>query len=173
MLEGIQFMANVKKEDRVDGTEILKLNHLGLGLRTIGDLLGCHAATVAVRLKELGVEVVDTRKNFMGDVYNSLTDDEKEWLVDTLYNSGKSVKSFISEVIKEAFKNAPKASAPVTSPLPPMAVQQDISSRQRALEELLKEVRTTDVVVTRTFMDEHEEPVMEVVPETKSLFTVE
>lgn len=111
-------MSNVKKEDRVDGTVIRKLNRLGLGLRAIGAILGCHAATVAGRLKEMGEEPIDTRQNFMEDIYNALSSDEREWLADNLYSMGIPVKEFVLRIIKEAFSNAPATPSAAPTPLP-------------------------------------------------------
>lgn len=120
-------MTNVKREDRVDGTVIRKLNRIGLGLRAIGAILGCHAATVAGRLKEMGEEPIDTRQNFMEDIYNQLSPDEREWLADTLYASGIPIKEFILQMIKESYTNAPVTpkAAPTPLPVSSLPVQDD------------------------------------------------
>lgn len=111
-------MGNVKREDRADGTEILKLNLVGLGLQAIGELVGCHEATVSVKLKEMGVSANDTRRNFMGEVYNVLPEETREWLADTLYTTRTPIKDFVVQLLREAHRNAPEAPVPVPTPLP-------------------------------------------------------
>lgn len=111
-------MSNVNKEDRADGTEIRKLNNLGMGLKAIGRRVGCHPSTVKIKLQEMGIEPVDTRRNFMEDVYNSLTPEEAEWLADNLYNLQIPVKEFVTRVIREAYKAAPVAATAAPTPLP-------------------------------------------------------
>lgn len=115
-------MANVKKANRVQDTDIKRLNHVGLGLKAIADLLGCHAATVTLRLKAMGVDPTDTRRSFMEQVFLSLTPDEQEWLSHNLYNSGTSIKEFTTRLIKEAYAQAPVVAAPTPPPMPEMTV---------------------------------------------------
>jgi hypothetical protein len=116
-------MGNVRKEDRADGSDILKLNLVGLGLQAIGEIVGCHEATVSVKLKEMGVAPNDTRRNFMGEVYNCLSEDEREWLADRLYTSKTSVKDFVIKLIKEQYRVAPAAPAAEPTPLPVSQVE--------------------------------------------------
>lgn len=111
-------MGNVKKEDRADGTEILRLNLVGLGLQAIGEIVGCHAATVSVKLKEMGVASNDTRRNFMEEVYNCLSEEEREWLADILYTSKVPIKDFVVQLLKERHRVAPPEPGPELTPLP-------------------------------------------------------
>jgi hypothetical protein len=111
-------MGNVKKEDRADGTEILKLNLVGLGLQAIGEIVGCHEATVSVKLKEMGVAPNDTRRNFMGEVYNCLPEEVQEWLADTLYTSKTPVKDFVIKLLIEQHRVAPAVPTAEPTPLP-------------------------------------------------------
>lgn len=111
-------MANVKKANRVQDTDIKRLNHVGLGLGTIAKVLGCHAATVTLRLKAMNVEPTDTRRSFMDDVFKHLTSEEQEWLSHNLYNSNTPVKDFIVSLIKVAHTQAPAVAAVVPAPIP-------------------------------------------------------
>ena len=121
-------MANVKKANRVQDTDIKRLNHVGLGLKAIADLLGCHAATVTLRLKAMGVDPTDTRRSFMEQVFLSLTPDEQEWLSHNLYNSGTSIKEFTTRLIKEAYAQNPALAAPMPAPLPEMQGSEEIDA---------------------------------------------
>lgn len=111
-------MGNMRKEDRADGTDIVKLNLMGLGLQAIGEIVGCHEATVSVKLKEMGVAPNDTRRNFMGEVYNCLSEEEREWLADTLYTSKTPVKDFVIKLLKEQYRVAPAVPTAEPTPLP-------------------------------------------------------
>jgi hypothetical protein len=120
-------MGNVRKEDRADGTDILKLNLVGLGLQAIGEIVGCDQATVSVKLKEMGVPPNDTRRNFMAAVYNCLTEEEREWLADTLYTSKTSVKDFVIRLLKEQYRLAPAVPTAEPTPLPPPISQVELA----------------------------------------------
>lgn len=111
-------MANVKKADRVQDTDIKRLNHVGLGLKAIAEHLGCHAATVTLRLKAMGIGPTDTRRSFMEQVFFSLTSDQQDWLSHNLFNAGISVKEFVSQLIQEAYQQNPGTvpAAPVELP---------------------------------------------------------
>ena len=111
-------MANVKKANRVQDTDIKRLNHVGLGLKAIADLLGCHAATITLRLKAMGIEPTDTRRSFMEAVFTSLSPAEQDWLSHNLFNSGIGIKEFVATLIREAHANAPvvAVAAPVAMP---------------------------------------------------------
>lgn len=111
-------MANVKKSERVQDTDIKRLNHVGLGLKAIADKLGCHAATVTTRLKALGVKPIDTRRSFLEQVFEGLTPDEQDWLSHNLYNADISIREFVVQLIKEAFSSAPAVAPPTPAPMP-------------------------------------------------------
>lgn len=100
-------MANVKKAHRVQDIDIKRLNHVGLGLKAIAEHLGCHAATVTLRLKAMNIEPTDTRRSFMEQVFFSLTPDQQDWLSHNLFNAGIGVKEFVSTLITEAYQNNP------------------------------------------------------------------
>ena len=111
-------MANVKKANRVQDTDIKRLNHVGLGLKAIAELLGCHPATITLRLKAMAVEPIDTRRSFMEQVFLSLSREEQEWLSHNLFNAGLGIREFVTTLIKEAFAAAPAvAPAPVAMPV--------------------------------------------------------
>jgi hypothetical protein len=96
-------MANVKKANRVQDTDIKRLNHMGLGLKAIADLLGCHAATITLRLTAMGISPTDTRRSFMEQVFKSLSPEEQDWLSHNLFTAGIGVKEFVTSLIREAY----------------------------------------------------------------------
>lgn len=113
-------MANVKKELRVSDVDIKRLNHVGLGLKAIATNLGCHAATINLRLKAMGLNPTDTRRSFMEQVFLNMTRDEQDWLSHNLFNAGISAKKFIADLIKEAYAQASKnthTATPVAMPV--------------------------------------------------------
>lgn len=113
-------MANVKKANRVQDTDIKRLNHVGLGLKAIADILGCHPATITLRLKDMGIEPTDTRRSFMESVFTSLTSAEQDWLSHNLFNAGIGIKEFVAKLIREAYSNAPAVATPVPVAMPTM-----------------------------------------------------
>lgn len=60
---------------------LLALNSLGLSLSTIAKKTGFHSSTVTQRINKLGAEPADTRRAFMEDIYNGLTEDQRDWLI--------------------------------------------------------------------------------------------
>jgi hypothetical protein len=114
-------MANVKKANRVQDIDIKRLNHLGLGLKAIADLLGCHPATVTLRLQALGIDATDTRRSFMEQVFNGLNKQEQDWLSHNLFNNGIGIKDFVIMLVKEAYvASAHVAVAVAPAPMPAM-----------------------------------------------------
>lgn len=111
-------MANVRKSNRVSDTDIVRLNHAGLSLKAIADLLGCHPATITLRMKAMGTEPFDTRRSFMEEVFKGLESEEGEWISHHLFNNQISIKHFVTNAIKDACKNAP--------PLPVATVEQPV-----------------------------------------------
>jgi hypothetical protein len=163
-------MANVKKEDRADGTEIRKLNLLGLGLKKIGSILKCDPATVSLRLKDMGIKPTDTRRNFMEDIYEALDTEEKELLADMLYSLDTPIKPYILGLIKEKLKTATRVPEPIITPLPPMQPVTDLNIpplgvAQQVLEETLEKIIANSTAVMRTFVGDNGEVQMEDVTE--------
>ncbi len=111
-------MGNVKKDMRVQDVDIRRLNHMGLGLRAIADMLGCHAATITLRLKAMGIDPTDTRRSFMEEVFKSLPENQRDWLSHNLFNKGISVKTFISQLIGEAYELSDKETSISATPVP-------------------------------------------------------
>lgn len=95
-------MANVKKALRVKDSDIVKLNYVGLPLKAIGEILGCHYATVTNRMKAMRIAPVDTRHSFMEDIFKSLSVEQQEWLINYLYNNQIPIKNFLSFLIQQA-----------------------------------------------------------------------
>ena len=154
----ISIMANVKKDNRVHDTDIKRLNHVGLGLKTIADILGCHAATITLRLKKMGVDPTDTRRNFMESVFTHLTPAEQDWLSHNLFNSGLGIKEFVTALIKEAHTNAPAVAvaAPAAMPAmqtvvpaePPVKVEETPEAEVQIAPEKVEEAPVTDPPTT-------------------------
>jgi len=111
-------MGNVKKQDRVAEQDVLRLNHVGIGIKAIAGLLHCHSATVSDRLKEAGVAPTDTRRSFMESVFLALSEEQQDWLSTYLYSRGISVQDYLVGLIKADHETAP---ALVAAP-PPMPV---------------------------------------------------
>lgn len=102
-------MANVLRINRKAGDiDILRMNNIGLSLRTVGEELGIHPTSVAARLRSLGVEPADTRRTFMEDVFRALTGDEQGWLSDQL-NENLQVKAYVIKLIKDKYKSEQNA----------------------------------------------------------------
>lgn len=85
---------------KVSDADLLRLNSVGLSLRTISEILKCHQSTLTLRLKDLGVPPADTRHSFMEDVFSKLSPDEQEWLADQLSGT-TSIKDFLRLLIKQ------------------------------------------------------------------------
>lgn len=113
-------MGNVRKDLRVQDVDVKRLNHMGLGLRAIAEELGCHPATITTKLAAMGLEPTDTRRSFMEQVFNSLEQDQKDWLSHNLFNTGIGVREFITGLIREAWETHGKqtvmAAVPTATP---------------------------------------------------------
>ena len=92
------FRPNRKASD----DELIKYNSLGLSLQTIAKKFNCHPSTVTQRLKDLGIPVADTRRAFMEDIYESLSQPQKDFLSEQL-GPTTSVKDFVKKLIVEEF----------------------------------------------------------------------
>lgn len=160
-------MANVKKVNRVNDTDIKRLNHVGLGLKTIADTLGCHAATITLRLKKLGIDPTDTRRSFMEAVFTSLSQAEQDWLSHNLFNSGIGIKEFVTTLIKEAYANAPAVAVAAPAAMPAM---QTVVPAEPPLK--VEEMPAAEVQVAPEKVEEPAETqVAEPVAPVKSLFS--
>lgn len=82
--------------------QLLTLNNLGLSLQTIADTVGCHPTTVTQRLKSLGVPVADTRRSFMEDIYNTLNENQRAFVVDQL-GSTTTIKEYVRKLILDSY----------------------------------------------------------------------
>ena len=76
------------------------MNSVGISLATIASIIGCHPATISLRLKQLNIPPADTRRAFMEDIIVMLSDDQQEWLVNQL-GPHISVKDFVRNLIVE------------------------------------------------------------------------
>ena len=120
-------MANVKKEDRVQNEDVRRLNHLGLGLKAIAEHLGCNAATVTLRLKEMNLTPVDTRRSFMEKIYKSLSPEEQDWLSHNLLVNDIPIHEFVVGLIKQAYATDPGQTSAAPVPMPEMISSAPVS----------------------------------------------
>lgn len=134
-------MANVKKSARVVDTDIVRLNHVGLSLKAIANLLGCHPATITLRLQALGVAPSDTRRSFMEQVFAGLTDVEQEWLSHHLFNNGIPISAYITSLIKADHRTAPEL-VPTPAVMPEMF---QVKTTDDLLEEIAAELESAEI----------------------------
>ncbi len=86
------------RRKQTNDIEIIGLNSVGLSLAGIGQRLGVHHTTVTSRLKILGIAPADTRRAFMEDIYDKLTDAQRDWLIEQL-SGGRPIKDFVKNLI--------------------------------------------------------------------------
>lgn len=94
-------MANPSNRIAADA-DLIRLNSVGLSLKTVAGIVGIHPSTVTLRLQSMGVDPADTRRAFMEDVFRRLSPDEQEWLADHLRDSNINVKTFVFRLIQQA-----------------------------------------------------------------------
>lgn len=111
-------MANVKKVNRVQDTDIKRLNHVGLGLKAIAQILGCHPATITLRLEAMGVKPTDTRRSFMERVFMALPNDVQDWLSNDLYNNGIGIQEFVTKLIVDRYEGCDRVVSAAPAPMP-------------------------------------------------------
>ena len=96
-------MSNVYRPNRKSTDEqVIRMNSVGISLATIASIIGCHPATISLRLKQLNIPPADTRRAFMEDIVVTLSDDQQEWLVNQL-SPHISVKDFVRNLIVEEY----------------------------------------------------------------------
>lgn len=149
-------MGNVKKSERVQDTDIRRLNHIGLSLKAIAELLGCHPATVTLRLKAMKVAPFDTRRSFMEQVFMSLTTEQQEWLSHHLYNNDISIKDYIVSLIRDAYATANSLAAS-PAPMPKMKTAQTTPVEPDLLAEV-EAAQATIPMVEPEFVDDDGQP---------------
>lgn len=82
--------------------DIIRLNSVGLSLSRISRDLGIHHTTVTHRLKILNIAPADTRRAFMEDIFDSLSLQQQEWLLNQL-GSGYSIKDMVKSLMVKEF----------------------------------------------------------------------
>jgi hypothetical protein len=92
----------IRSTRKATDQDIIRLNSVGLSLRTIGKILGCHPTTITLRLNALGVPPANTRRAFMEEIYNQLSDEQKLWLEAQL-GPKLPIKDFIANLIVQRF----------------------------------------------------------------------
>lgn len=97
---------------KADDNQIIELNNVGLSLTDIAQRLDVHHTTITYRLRALGIPPADTRRAFMKEIFESLSEQQQTWLMGQLV-AGYSAKDFIRTLlVKEFIKRA----APVKTP---------------------------------------------------------
>jgi hypothetical protein len=97
-------------QKKANDNDIVNLNNVGISLCGIAERLKLHHTTITYRLKQLGIQPVDTRRAFMEDIYESLSPMQRAWLMDQL-SPGYSVKEYVrSLLIREFMDRPPKPS---------------------------------------------------------------
>lgn len=94
-------MARPGRKKKVDDARLLGLNSVGLSLNDQANRMGVHHTSVAKRLSELGVYPMDTRRSFMADLFDDLSESQQEWLISRLV--GQPVKGFIKSLLVQEF----------------------------------------------------------------------
>jgi hypothetical protein len=90
------------RNKKIDDDRLIGFNSVGLSLGETAERLGVHHTTVTHALKGLGIPPADTRRSFMGDVFNGLTEAQQEWLIQQL-GPGLSVKDFVRGLIVQKY----------------------------------------------------------------------
>ena len=83
---------------KVNDTDVIALNSVGISLAGIAKRLNCHHTTVTSRLGSLGVSPADTRRSFMEDIFDGLSPKQQKWLINQLGPS-YSIKDFVKSLI--------------------------------------------------------------------------
>ena len=92
----------VSSRRKATDAEIIRLNSVGLSLRTIADRLGCHPSSITQRLHSLGLSPADTRRAFMEDIYQSLPREQQLWLEGQL-GAHISIKDFVKKLMVQEY----------------------------------------------------------------------
>ena len=96
-------MTELKRVNRkASDKDIVRLNSVGMSLSEIAEELDVHPTTVTLRLQHLNIPPADTRRAFMGDIYRSLSTEQKDWLASQL-GPHLPVKDFIRNMLVEKF----------------------------------------------------------------------
>jgi hypothetical protein len=106
-------MASPNKR-KANDTTIMNLNNVGISLCGIAERLGVHHTTVTHRLKVMGLAPADTRRAFMEDIYEGLSMQQQQWLINQL-GPGYSVKEFVRSLLLKEFIGRTPAGTPALS----------------------------------------------------------
>ena len=86
---------------KINTSQMISLNNLGLSLATIAEVAGCHPSTVTTHLKEQGIPVIDTRRTFMEDVLSTLSPKQLAW-VNSQLRRRFTIKDLVRQLLIEA-----------------------------------------------------------------------
>lgn len=89
---------------KVNDEFVIRLNNLGISLATIARELDCNPSTITLRLQELGIAPVDTRRAFAEYLFTQLTEAEQIWLSDQV-STEFNLKHYMTKLIKDAYAN--------------------------------------------------------------------
>ena len=83
---------------KVNNKDIIELNSVGIGLNSMAKRLGCHHTTITARLAQLNIDPADTRRSFMEDIYDGLSNQQREFLISQL-GPAISIKDYVRSLI--------------------------------------------------------------------------
>lgn len=98
----------IRRPRKLSDQEVIRLNRMGLPLSSIAKKLGVNTSSVGSRLATLGVKPADTRRAFMEDIYNDLSEEQRDKLSDQL-EGYPSVKSFMKTLLVSHLNQTQKA----------------------------------------------------------------
>lgn len=101
--------STVNMRRKATDDDIIRLNSLGFSLRGIGKELNCHPSSISQRLTKLGVEPTDTRKSFMEGVVSKLSDEQRQWLAESLQRDNYTINQFVTFLIAKEYFDQTRA----------------------------------------------------------------
>lgn len=105
-------MATVNRANRkASDADIIRMNSVGLSLKSIARAFSCHPTTITQRLHALNVAPADTRRTFMEDVFLTLSPAQQEWLADQL-GPHITVKDYVRNLLVKEFLHKTNHAAP-------------------------------------------------------------
>lgn len=89
----------------IDDIALVQMVKLGFSTKSIANLHDCHISTVTTRLKRIGIEPLDGRKNFIEEVFDNLSTEEKQWLINEL-EYFENIKDLITKMFKDGYERS-------------------------------------------------------------------
>lgn len=92
-----------RRNRKISDNQVIRLNNLGMSLTTIADILDCHPTAITARLKRLNIPASDTRRSFMEQVYNDLTEAQQNWIAEQI-GLDSNIREFIKTLVIDAYE---------------------------------------------------------------------